>query len=219
MKRLVVLFVVAWVCSGCARMAAIIPPSREKPTAEVLADENSELNKKLDAEIQINHRLAYELEKARIENEKAQAALSTAGAQPAETVPAFQDFEVAKIDFGLLTGASDWDDKPGYDGMMIFLLPRDSEGDVIKRRGSCAFELVDVSRSNKVLMTWAVPSEILGEYWMSTPAGFRIKLPWQGDPPYGDNVVLNASFTDAYGRNFTASKLMKLVPQPPKPSS
>lgn len=217
MKRLVTVFLIALACSGCVRMASIIPPSAEKTQAEKLEAENAALKKNLEAEIQVNHRLAYELEKMRIENEKAKAALAAAGANPAETVAAFQDFEVAKIDFGLLTGAADWDGKPGYDGVMVFLLPRDSEGDVIKRRGSCAFELVGVSRGNKVLMTWGVPSEILGEYWAGAPAGFRMKLPWQGDPPYGDNVVLNASFTDSYGRTFTASKLMKLIPQPPKP--
>jgi len=217
MKRIIPVVLAAAALCGCIRMASIIPPSREKAPQEVLADENKRLKKELDDEIQMNYRLAYQLEQARIELQKAQAAMAAAQAKPPETVPAFQDYEVAKVDFGFLTGPADWDDSPGYDGLMVFLVPRDAEGSVIKRRGSCAFDLVDVSRGDKPIMTWAVPSEMIGTYWQSVPASFRIKLPWQGDVPYGDDCVLRATFTDAYGRTLTASRLFKLKPQPPKP--
>ena len=214
MKRIVFAVFVAAALCGCVKMASMLPPSREKEPRELLAEENKNLKKQLDAEIQVNHRLAYELEKARIEVQKAEAGLTAAAAKPAETVQAFQDFEVAKVDFGMLTGPADWDGAPGYDGIMVFLLPRDTDGSVIKRRGSCSFDLIDVTRGDKAVMTWAVPSEVIGSHWQSVPASFRIKLPWQGEAPYGDDCVLRASFTDAYARTFTATTLFKLKPKP-----
>ena len=224
MNRLLAIVLVSALSCGCMSMAAALPPSREKTTLEAAVDENARLKKSLEAEVEVNHRLAYDLEIARINLEKAEAGLAAAQGKPAATVPAFQDYEVDHIRFGLLTGTADWDDSPGYDGIIAYLLLLDGDDDVIKRKGNCALDLVDLSHgSEKLVMTWAVPAEVLGSYWHSIPPGFRVKLPWQGDVPYGDECVLRATFTDAYGRTFTASKLIRLDKEPtevePKESS
>jgi hypothetical protein len=206
----VILLVCIGVC-GCTSMISTLPPSREKTSQEAALEENARLKKQLEAEVDVNSRLAYELEKMRIELQKAQAGLAATQGNPAETVPAFQDYEVARVDLGMLTGTADWDGTAGCDGIIAYLLLKDSEGDVLKRKGNCAFELLDASGSEgKVIMSWAVPAEVLGTYWHSIPAGFRVKLSWQGDPPYGRECVLKATFIDAYGRIFTAARLLKV---------
>jgi hypothetical protein len=212
MKIAIAVVLVAAVACGCATLA---PPSREQPPLAKALSENARLKESLDAEVQVNHRLAYELEISRINLEKAQAALEAKDAKPAATVPAFQDYEVDHIRLGMLTGPADWTRTGAYDGVAAYLLPLDSDDDVLKRKGNCAFELLDVTRNDgKVIMTWAVPAEVLGSYWQSVPPGYRVKLPWQGDVPYGDDVVVRATFTDAFGRTFVTSKLFHLDKPP-----
>lgn len=208
MKRAIAMVLVAAAACGCA---ALMPPSREQPPLAKALSENARLKESLDAEVQVNHRLAYELEILRINLEKAQAALEAKDAKPAATVPAFQDYEVDHISLGMLTGPSDWTRTGGYDGIAAYLLALDSDDDVLKRKGNCLFELQDVTRGEgTVIMTWAFPAEVLGSHWQSVPPGYRVKLPWQGEVPYGDDVVLRATFTDSFGRTFVTSKLFHL---------
>ncbi len=215
-----VLILSCFLASGCTSVVSALPASREKSALEEALDENSRLKESLDAEVRVNHRLAYELEMSRIELQKAQAGLVAHEASAAATVPIFQDYEVASVAFGLLTGISDWDDNFGYDGIQVHLLLKDSDGDVIKRKGNVIFDLVDISRGQEqVIMSWPLPAEVLGSHWQSVPPGFRIKLPWQGDVAYGDQCVLRASFTDAFGRAFGTSRLFTLEPRPEIPKN
>jgi len=216
MKRAILSLVLSSaVFCGCTSVMSAIPPSPRQEPLEKALGENKRLQESLEAEIQVNHRLAYELEMARIDLLKAQAGLTAAQAKAAPTVPAFQDYQVERVDLGLLTGPADWDQAHGYDGIAAYLLLKDGDGDVIKRKGNCVFDLIDVARSKQdVVMSWAVPADVLGANWQSLPRGFRLKLPWQGDVPYGDDCVLRASFTDAFGRSFTASRLLHLEEQP-----
>ncbi len=197
--------------SGCTTIARAIPASEEPSPEQILADDNRRLREQYDAEHALNMRLAYELEKTRIELEKARSALAASDAKPAETVPAFQDFEVSRIRFGLLTGISNWDGEPGADGFKVYLLTEDSEGTTLKRKGNCLVELIDIARGKEVvIMSWPVPAETLAGTWQSFPPGWRLQLPWQADVPWGDEAVLRATFTDAHGREFQVSRVFRL---------
>ena len=154
---------IAMLCSGCARLARIIPPSEEKTPLERALDENAWLNESLATETQVNRHLAYELEKTRIELEQARAALQVKAGKTVEVVPAFRDYLVENIKFGMLTGPSDWDGQPGLDGFSVSLLVEDSEGTTLKRKGNALFELIDIAgRKQEVIMTWALPAESFG---------------------------------------------------------
>jgi hypothetical protein len=207
--------------AGCTGLVRAIPPSREPCTEERLANENARLQRRYDTEHELNMRLAYELETTRIEIERLRAALaaSTTDAEDAPPVAAFEDFEVRKVRFGLLTGPSDWDDKPGPDGIKVFILPEDSEGTTLKRKGSVLFELLDIAnREQKVVMSWPVPAETLAANWWSLPPGFRMELPWRGQVPWGHEVLFRATFTDARGivhQTSTVFVLEKKVPETP----
>jgi hypothetical protein len=197
--------------AGCTTLAQAIPPSPEKSELEKTRDENAHLKELLAVEIELNHGLAYELEVTRIELQKAKAALVAEGAKPVAEVPAFEDFEVRRIRFGLVTGLSDWDGKPGIDGFKVYLIGEDSEGTTLKRKGNAAFDLVDVSRrQQEVIMSWEFPADVLARGWQSLPPGFRVTLPWKGEVPWGDEVLLRATFTDSHGRVFTTSRVFLL---------
>jgi len=219
MKRFAVFaLAVSAALSGCTTAARIFPASRERTPLERALDENKRLKEQIATENQVNHDLAYQLEIARIDLQKAQAALAAKEIAPAETVPAFQDFEVARIQLGMLTGPAHWSGGQVSDGIAAYLLPKDSNDDTIKRKGNCLFELIDVSnRSEKVIMSWPMPADALGSHWESIPPGYRVRLPWQGEVPWGDDCVFRATFTDAYGRAFTATRLFRL-PKPPAPA-
>ena len=209
-KAAVISLALFFLC-GCAGLAPLYPPSEEKTQQEKLADENARLKALYETEHELNMKLAYELETTRIELEKARSALATEGREPAEAVIAFQDFEACCVRFGLLTGISDWDGEAGPDGFRVYLLVKDSEGTTLKRKGNCRFDLIDIaSRNDEVIMSWAVPAEVLGGSWHSLPPGFRVLLPWKGEVPWGDEVVLRASFTDSYGRQFQTSRVFTL---------
>jgi len=217
MKRLICLVVLsALALSGCVRAAQLIPPSKEKTREERLTDENAQLRERLQAEEEVNHRLAYQLEKARIELERARAAAVSAraaadrAAREALPEPAFEDFQIERVRLGLLTGPSNWDGKPGLDGFKVYLIAEDSEGTTLKRKGNCSFDLVDLSQGEEVIMSWALPAEDLGDRWQALPPGFRVTLPWKGEVPWGDDVALRAKFTDAWGREFTAARVFTL---------
>ncbi len=201
----------AFLVSGCTSLARVIPPSEEPTPQEITADDNRRMKELYEAEHEMNMRLAYKLEKTLIELEKARAALVAAEAKPAETVPAFQDFEISIVRFGLLTGISDWDDAPGADGFKVYLITEDSEGTTLKRKGNCVVDLIDISRRGReVIMSWHVPAETLAGLWQSFPPGWRLTLPWKGDVPWGDEAVLRATFTDAHGREFQVSRVFRL---------
>ncbi|MCD6405360.1 MAG: hypothetical protein J7M19_06005 [Planctomycetes bacterium] len=215
--KAVLTMLLAAMLSGCISVARLFPPSEEQTTFEQAVEENARLKKMLKTETQLNHTLAYKLEVARIDLQKAQAAVVAKEASAAdEEVAAFQDYEVARVRFGLLTGPSNWDDKPGLDGFRVYLIVEDSEGTTLKRKGNCIFDLIDISRRReRVIMSWAVPAEVLGSYWQSLPPGFRVKLPWQAEVPWGDEVVLRGTFTNAYGRQFSASRVFRLEREVP----
>ncbi len=215
--KAVLTMLLAAMLSGCISVARLFPPSEEQTTFEQAVEENARLKKMLKTETHLNHTLAYELEIARIDLQKAQAALAAKGASAAnEKVRAFQDYEVASMRFGILTGPSNWDGKPGVDGFKVYLILKDSEGTTLKRKGNCIFDLIDISRRReRVIMSWAVPAEVLGAYWQSLPPGFHVKLPWQGEVPWGDEVVLRGTFTNAYGRQFSTSRVFRLEREAP----
>jgi hypothetical protein len=199
-------------CAGLARTA--YPPSPEPTDLEAALAEAAALRKENAELTRINRDLAYEVENLRIDLLKARAALDASGLQPAESVPAFREVQIDRVGLGMLTGPSNWDGRPGLDGIAVSFQVKDSEGTTLKRIGNVVFDLVDISdRKQDVVMSWAVPAQVLLDSWQTLPPGFRLKLPWRGDPPYGRELLLRSAFTSAAGREFTASITFRLEPE------
>jgi hypothetical protein len=191
--------------SGCMSAVRVIPPSQEKTPLEAALAENTRLKAQLDAETEVNHKLAYDLEVARIDLQKCQAALAQQGLAPAETVPAFRDYMPDHLILGMLTGPSNWTGGKDFDGIAAYLLVKDSEGTTMKSKGNVVYDLIDTSlRKPETVMSWAIPAEVLGSTWESLPPGFRMRLPWQGKVPWGHHVLFRVTYMDAYGHTLTA---------------
>ena len=52
-------------------------------------------------------------------------------------------FAPVRVEIASLTGGRDYDDKPGDDGVTVYLRPRDADGDVVKAPGRITIQLLD----------------------------------------------------------------------------
>jgi len=161
--------------------------------------------------------LAEELTRARRASPLAPLELETA---PPTTVgqvslEPMQEFEVARISLGMLTGSANWDGQPGDDGIMVYLYPLDQSGDTVKRAGDCTFELFDLSRSKQHLtMTWHIPAAQAAGHWQTFPGCYRFKLAWQGSPPEAERPILKVTFLTLTGQQFTETKRLRVQRAP-----
>jgi len=122
-----------------------------------------------------------------------------------------QDFEVAGVTLGMLTGAANWDGQPGDDGIIVYLYPLDQSEDTVKRAGDCTFELFDLNRSDRpLIMTWHIPAAQAAGLWQTFPGCYRFKLAWQGSPPTTTKPILKVTFVDLAGKEFTTTKSLRV---------
>ncbi|MBN2377972.1 MAG: hypothetical protein JXD22_16360 [Sedimentisphaerales bacterium] len=120
-----------------------------------------------------------------------------------------------KIEFGRFSRAYD-DDKDGVDdGLVIYLLVRDQQGDVIKAAGEVEIEVWDLAagQGQQQLGQWQFEFEKLGEYWLSGALAdhYKFTLAWQaGKKPTHANLTVKLVFKDALeGKVFEANKLIE----------
>jgi len=122
-------------------------------------------------------------------------------------------FGVVSISLGMLTGAANWDGRPGDDGVVVYLHPQDRTGDTVKAVGSCRFELLDLGRSSDfVVMLWDIPAAEAIQRWQTFPRCYRFQLAWTGAPPEATEPVLKATFTTLSGTEFTVTKKLRVRP-------
>ena len=120
-----------------------------------------------------------------------------------------------KIEFGRFSRAYD-DDKDGMDdGVVIYLVVRDQQGDVIKAAGEVEIELWDLAagEGEQQLGQWRFDFEKLGQYWLAGALAdhYKFKLAWQaGKKPTHANLTVKLVFKDALeGKVFEAHKLIE----------
>ncbi|HET6429760.1 MAG TPA: hypothetical protein VFJ30_15190 [Phycisphaerae bacterium] len=128
-------------------------------------------------------------------------------------------FTVERIELGRYTAGANLDDKPGDDGVRVYLQPIDRDGHVIKAAGTVSLQLFDLSRPDGNLIGRCdVPAEAMGKYWFGGlgRSHYRFDLPWTTRPATAE-VTVRASFTDLLtGKAFTAQKVctVTLAPSP-----
>lgn len=128
-------------------------------------------------------------------------------------------FHVRRVRLGRYTGGVDLDDKPGDDGVKVYLQPIDRHGSVIKAAGSVKVQLFDLAAppgGNLIFQrTWA--AENIHTKWFRGLLSdhFVFECKWDARPAH-DEITVRAQFTDYLtGRRFTAQKLCKLALPPP----
>ncbi|HEV2293317.1 MAG TPA: hypothetical protein VGR35_05640 [Tepidisphaeraceae bacterium] len=143
----------------------------------------------------------------------------------ATTVPVLPHERVSKLftahglKLGRLTGGWDADvDKPGHEGLQIYVVPTDEQRDEIKAAGTFIIEAFDLSRGSETrLGRWEIPTEEASKQWLGNALqyGFIFELPWQSVPS-GEEVTVRVTFIDELtGRRFTAQRPVKVVPPSP----
>jgi len=124
-------------------------------------------------------------------------------------------FYVQTISLGKYTGGADFDDKPGDDGIKVFLKPIDSNGDTIKAAGSVAVQLYDLAQpEDKTLIgeyKWSVDEVAKAFSGGFIAYQFTFKCPWKSGPPVHKDITVRVEFTDYLtGKQFIAQKLCKV---------
>lgn len=131
-------------------------------------------------------------------------------------------FTAHGLRLGRLTGGWDGDvSKPGDEGLQVYLVPTDQDGDEIKAAGSFVIDAFDLSKGSGVrLSRWEIPTEEASQKWLGNALqyGYIFELPWQ-TPPSGEEVTIRVTFTDELTRRtFTAQRAVK-VSLPPAPAT
>lgn len=138
----------------------------------------------------------------------------------ATTVPVLPHERVSKLftahglKLGRLTGGWDGDvDKPGDEGLQVYTVPTDQDGDEIKAAGSFIVEAFDLSKGSELrLGRWEIPTEEASTKWLGNALqyGYILELPWQ-TAPSGEEVTIRVTFTDELtNRTFTAQRPVKV---------
>lgn len=109
--------------------------------------------------------------------------------------------QVAGIEFGRFTDAVDRD-KDGFDdGVKVYLVLRDREGDVIKAAGTVDLELwdLDAAENQRRYQHHFDLKETAG-CWLSGMMAdhFKFEIPWaKNTPPRHANLTIKLTYTDA----------------------
>src|SRR5687768_7991027 len=123
-------------------------------------------------------------------------------------------FTTHGLRFGRLTGAADLDPKsPGNDGLKIYVVPTDGQGQPIKAAGSFVVEAFDLAKGeNNHLGRWEYPLDQAAKNWFGQAMLYTYVLPasWQQQRPEHEDVTIRVTFTDALtGRQFSEQKVVK----------
>jgi outer membrane murein-binding lipoprotein Lpp len=124
-------------------------------------------------------------------------------------------FTTHGIKLGRLTGPADLDPKtPGNEGLKVYAVPTDAQGQPLKAAGSFVVEAFDLAKGeNNRVGRWEFPLDQAEKNWFGQAMLYTYVLsaPWQGQPPQADELTLRVAFTDALtGRTFTEQKVVRL---------
>jgi len=173
--------------------------------------------------------LTAELETARAEAEAAKKSAFEARKQSAQdrkrvdTLVAIGPDRLKKLNYpvsiklGQYTGGADFDGQPGHDGVKVFLLPIDAQGDTVKAAGSVTIKLHDLAQPED--------QTLVGEYKLTVDqvakafaGGFGVyhysfKCPWKQGPPKNSDLTVRVEFIDYItGKTLSVQKVCKVDP-------
>ena len=101
-------------------------------------------------------------------------------------------FAPVKLEIASLSGGADYDDRPGDDGVTVYLRPRDTDGHIVKAPGAIRVQLLDNSDLNN--------PRVIGVYDFTDPE--TIRKSWYGK--FGtSHYTLKCPFPDACSRATT----------------
>jgi hypothetical protein len=145
---------------------------------------------------------------------------SPAGSQPHAGNSALADnSQVAQITLHpALTGGIGVSDRPGDEGLLVVVEPRDFGGNIINAPGEISVALLDpaVSGEEARLARWDFPAaQTQGLIRTGAQQGIHLRLPWKTTPAH-DRLKVFVRYTTRDGRKLQAERLISVaVGSPP----
>jgi len=174
-----------------------------------------------------NQAFRDELTSLKLEKEGLAQSLSAAtGAPPSTTRPALSVEHLASLftthdlSLGRLTGAADLDpNRPGDEGLKIYVVPTDEQADTLKSAGSFVVEAFDLSAKQQTRVgEWTFDPQQSRAAWHGQGLLFTYVLtcPWQTAPTSAGEWTVKVRFTDTLtGRTLTKQAQVKVQPAAP----
>jgi len=130
-------------------------------------------------------------------------------------------YHVNSVELDGLSGGYDADDKPGDDGIKVYLRPKDQDGDIVKAAGGLEIQLLDLANppTQQVVAEFRWLPADARKLWYSKflTNHYTLECPWpNGVPPKHANITIRAIFHDILqGKRFETQKLVE-VKLPPR---
>lgn len=128
-------------------------------------------------------------------------------------------FTPVDIQIDPLTGGSNWDGKPGDDGVTVYVKPVDRDGDAIKAAGDVRIEILDLGNppDQQLVGRYGVEADQLGKLWYGKlmTQHYTFECPWTKTRPRHEQLTVRVTFIDYATKNtLTAQALcsVKLAP-------
>ena len=131
-------------------------------------------------------------------------------------------FTVHGLELGRLTGGLNSDsNKPGDEGIKVYAVPTDQDGQPLKAAGTFTIEAFDLSNTQSPLVgKWTIDAEAAKKAWNGSALSYRyvLEAPWQNGPPAKPELTVKVTFTDELtGRQFSGQRVVN-VSLPPASS-
>ena len=105
-----------------------------------------------------------------------------------------------RIEIERMSGGYDDDKVAGDDGVVVYLRPFDSVGDVIKATGDIEIQLWDLAGTPDELLVgqYFLDAEHAREHWYGKMITnhYTIKCPWRSEAPRHNEITIRVLFTD-----------------------
>jgi hypothetical protein len=135
------------------------------------------------------------------------------------TVPSLPPDRLAKlftttgVELGRLTGGADLDpDKPGDDGLKVYVTPLDNSGQKFKAAGTIVVEAFDLAATPTRVGRWEFSVEDAAKRWSGALLRYEYVLPCPFEkPPAHPDLTVKVTFTDELtSRTFTQQRVVKV---------
>lgn len=117
--------------------------------------------------------------------------------------------DVKDIQVGRGSGGIDEDNCPGDEGVLVMIVPRDSDGSPVKVTGTARITVIQVTPEGlkSPLSTWDVSAAYLRRNWKAglLSSGYSVSLPWQV-MPVSEKLRVVVQFQTPDGAMFEAER-------------
>ncbi len=128
-------------------------------------------------------------------------------------------FYPEKLVIERLSGGENYDNKPGDDGVTVYLQPIDKDGDAIKVAGDIRIQLYDLAAppEQNLIGEYFIPVDQVGKLWHGKlwTYHYAIKCPFPNGPPQHTEVTIRAMFVDYLTKRVVSAQSTCQVKLPP----